>query len=94
MGLAKTHAMHSLDDCANTLERPQLGPKSVLGGTSQKSSTHAGQLLRIELGWAASLRHRAQCINAAFIEKTLPGVYGLPSRTYGKRNFGTSFARE
>jgi hypothetical protein len=50
--------------------------------------------LGVELCRAASFCNRAQCINAAFIEKTLPCIYGLSSYAHRKRNFGASLSRK
>jgi hypothetical protein len=86
--------MQALNDKSHTLECPKLCPKPMVGGALQKRSTHAGQLLSIELGRATALRHTTQCINAAFIEKSLPCIYGLLCHTYGQRHFGTALSRK
>lgn len=66
----------------------------MLGWALQDGRANCCQLPGIQLRGATSLRHRAQCFNAAFIENTLPCVYGLASYAHRKRNFGTSLARK
>jgi len=90
--LAKAHTMQAFNDCANTLEGPQFCAESMLGRVLQYGSTNCGQLLFIKLGWTAPLWHRAQCIDVAFIEKTLPCVYGLPRYTRRQRHLRAALA--
>jgi hypothetical protein len=66
----------------------------VLDRVLQYGRANSRQLRIIELGRTTAFGYRAQCINAAFIEKTLPCVYRLASYAHRIRNFGTSLARK
>jgi hypothetical protein len=80
MHLAEAHAVQALDEHANTFERPKLGAEVMHHCTLKQRAAQRRELPGIELRRPAS-DHRAQCVDAAFIEPRLPGVRGLSRHT-------------
>ncbi len=92
MPLAKAYAMHAFDDRAHPFDGPQFGAKAVLGRASQNGNAHRSQLRWVQLGRAARLGHRPQCIDAALIEQRFPCVHGLSCHSNGQRNLRAALA--
>jgi hypothetical protein len=57
LGLAELDSMHAFDDHADSLERPQLRAKSMLGGILQNGTAHFIKLRCIKLGRSAPQRY-------------------------------------
>jgi hypothetical protein len=92
MRLAEPHAVHALDEGAHTLDRPQLGTKSVARWTLQKGLTHLLQLRLFQLCGSTSRWYGAQCINTALIEQRLPRVHRLACHANSQSHFGAALA--
>jgi hypothetical protein len=79
--LAEAHAIQPLDEDAHAFERPQLGAEVVGHGALEQGLAQRIELLGVEPRRAAR-GHRAQRVNAAFIEPGLPRVRGLPGHAH------------
>lgn len=88
--LPSQYRSDDVDDSAHTLERPQLGAKSLACRTLQHGGTNSRQLLLIKLGQASPLGHISQGIDAAFIKKPLSCVHGLPRHTHSRGHLGAA----
>ena len=67
---AEAHPVQPLDEHAQAFERPQLGAELVGLRTLHQRAAQRRELPGIELRWSAR-DHRAQSIDAAFIEHGL-----------------------
>jgi hypothetical protein len=91
--LAEAHAVQALDEGAHALERPQLGAEVVGQGALEQGAAQRGELPGIELCRSAR-GHRAQCVDAAFIEPGLPCVCGLARHAHRLGSFRRALARQ
>jgi hypothetical protein len=90
--LGELHSVQPFDNNPNTLERPQIGTKAMVGGLLQHGSAHLFKLVLVKPGWPTRTRHSTQCVDAIFIEQTFPCVHGLARHTHRHRHFGGALA--
>ena len=91
--LAEAHSVQAFDEDAHAFERPQLGAEVVRHRTLQQRAAQRRKLPGIELRRTAR-GHRAQRLDAAFIEPGLPGVRGLARHTHRFGCLGGRLARQ
>ena len=92
--LAELDVVRPIDDCAQPLERPQLGAEAMRGGLAQQRTPERLQLLAIRTRRPAACGHRWQSVDAALIQHRLPRASGQARHTHCMRGLRRRLARQ